>query len=111
MEEEEELQNLNTFDFSPDDKKSIMRLDEKALSSSSFKKIEQEIQPAKKPDANPTGNGPDLGSISSAKEGSTMPGEEIMASPELMPEEDNSFDLAEFEKLLEDDEAAPSSSK
>jgi hypothetical protein len=111
MEEEEELQNLNTFDFSPDDKKSIMRLDEKALSSSSFKKIEQAIQPAKKPDANPTGNGPDLGSISSAKEGSTMPGEEIMASPELMPEEDNSFDLAEFEKLLEDDEAAPSSSK
>jgi hypothetical protein len=111
MEAEEELQDLNTFDFSPDDKKSIMRLDEKALSSSGFRKIEQANRPAEKPGANPTGNGPDLGSISPTKEGSTMSDEGIMASSELMPEEDNSFDLAEFEKLLEDDEAPPPSSK
>ncbi len=111
MEEEDELQDLNTFDFSPDDKRSIMRLDEKALSSSGFKKIDQASPPAQKPGANPTGNGPDLGSISPAKGGSTMSGGEITASSELMPEEDNSFDLGEFEKLLGDGEAGSAPAK
>ncbi len=110
--EEEELQDLNTFDFEPDDKNSIMRLDEKAMSASGFKKIETGGRPVKKPDPDPTGDKPDPGSISAAaKEEIALSGEKMTASSELMPEEDNSFDLGEFEKLLENDEPESSPEK
>ena len=81
------------------------RLDEKAVSSSGFKRIETAGRSAKKPDLDPTGNEPDPDSISpETKEGVALSGEKMTASSELMPEEDNSFDLAEFENLLGNDE-------
>lgn len=110
--EEEKVRDLNTFDFDPDDKKSIMRVEEKALSSSAFKRIEQSSFQAKSPDTSSAEIAPDLGAISPAEAASSSFSSKVFPDPpQMSPEEDTSFDLSEFEKLLGNDETGSSSEK
>lgn len=96
--EEESVRDLDTFDFGPDDKSSIMRIDEKAMSQSAFQQRESGQRP---PEEHGHASG---GASPTTKEGPSPSREKLRASSELLPEDDNAFDLAELENLLENGE-------
>ncbi|MFP6869794.1 MAG: hypothetical protein VCE91_10690 [Nitrospinota bacterium] len=106
MDEADDLQNLNTFDFDPSDKKSIMEQQEDVLSMSKFKGGEIAGPPEENPflqspstqeDERPFG----VGEISPSGHTEKPIEEEFRLSPERADAPD-SFNLNDLEKLLDD---------
>ncbi|MFC1491740.1 hypothetical protein ACFLQ0_04030 [Nitrospinota bacterium] len=118
--EADDLQDLTTFDFDPSDKKSILEQEEDILSMSGFKKALNEgpkepageASPPEAPsDEEPATDSAEkpfsIGNISPAGDSAESSGlagsseEEYTLSPET--EESESFNLDEFEKLLDEE--------
>ena len=107
MDEADDLQNLNTFDFDPSDKKSIMEQQEDVLSMLKFKGGEIAGPPEESPflqspstqeDERPFG----VGEISPSGHTEKPIEEEFRLSPERADAPD-SFNLNDLEKLLDDE--------
>jgi hypothetical protein len=117
MGEADHLQDLNTFDFDPSDKKSILSQEEDALSMSGFKKKTAEAPTAdeapaasKPPEApapeasaasKPSEAAPSIGKISPAGEPDASGEQEYTLSPET--DESDPFNLDDLEKLLDEE--------
>jgi hypothetical protein len=109
LEESDHLQDLNTFDFDPSDKKSIMAQQEDALSMSKFKGGK-----AKPPSGAPSIEVPpsgsestesafNIGDISPSGEIKKPAEEEYKLTPEVEDDEAEPFSLEDLENLLDDE--------
>ncbi len=109
LEESDHLQDLNTFDFDPSDKKSIMAQQEDALSMSKFKGGK-----AKPPSGAPSIGVPPsrsestestfkIGDISPAGGIKKPAEEEYKLAPEAEDDESSPFSLEDLENLLDDE--------
>ncbi len=109
LEESDHLQDLNTFDFDPSDKKSIMAQKEDVLSMSQFKSGK-----TKPPSGTPSIGTPpagtettesafNIGDISPSGEFKKPVGEEYRLTPEAENDESEPFSLEDFENLLDDE--------
>ncbi|MBT3821308.1 MAG: hypothetical protein HOC91_13065 [Nitrospinaceae bacterium] len=113
MEESDNLQDLNTFDFDPSDKKSIMAQKEDALSMSKFKVgKEKKIKPPASTSldeeslsSSSAGSAPEtsfsIGDISPANGPEVPLEQEFKLNPETEGNDTESFSLDDLENLLD----------